>query len=313
MASSAAQTITFSGTVTVGGTKYTGVTLSGVLPAPAGTVTPVTPVTPVAPVTPVTPAGTVPYPAALASGHTLLEQYLPEDLYAWRYMPNSTVSVTNGSGVGENPDSPRNVAVTASGGLSVLQLGVTSAEDCGVIQSPGTYPTSSGVIETLIRFSGVTVGGSSVFPAWSSFWLYGAAWPAGGEIDSVETQFGNSYVSYHYGSGGGSTASTNPWDYSGKTVQLSPENSTSAPVAPNIVPGEWTYVTLAFGKNSAGDYYVDVYYNGTLYCTISGPYVTGDEMWVTAGTGFGAATLGSDQTPYDQPGNVEIQYVRVFS
>jgi hypothetical protein len=313
MASSAAQTITFSGTVTVGGTKYTGVTLSGVLPAPAGTVTPVTPVTPVAPVTPVTPAATVPYPAALATGHTLTEQYLPEDLYAWRYSPGTTTPVVNGSGVSENPDSPRNVSVTTSGGFSVLQLGVTSAEDCGVIQSPGTYPTSSGVVEALIRFSGVTVGGNECFAGWGSFWCFGPDWPQQGEIDAVETQYGNSYVSYHYGSGSSSQATTDPWTYAAKTVQLQPENSTSAPAAPNIVPGEWTYVTLAFGKNAAGDYQCEVFYNGVLYCTISGSYVTGSPMLIAAGTSFGAAVLGSNQSAYDQPGNIQIQYVRVFS
>jgi hypothetical protein len=96
-------------------------------------------------------------------------------------------------------------------------------------------------------------------------------------------------------------------------VQLTPENTTSAPVAPNIVPNEWTYVTLAFGKDASGDYKCDVYYNGVLYCTIAGSYVTGKPMFITAGTGFGGSVLGSSQTPYDQPGNIEIQYLRVFS
>lgn len=36
-------------------------------------------------------------------------------------------------------------------------------------------------------------------------------------------------------------------------------------------------------------------------------------MYITAGTGFGGSVLGSNQAPYDQPGNIEIQYVRVFS
>ena len=301
MASSAAQTITFGGTVTVGGIEYTGATGSFTLPAPAA---------PVTPVAPVTPSGTVPYPAALATGHTLLEQYLPEDLYAWRFEPNSTTPVTNGSGVSANPGSPRNVAVTADGGLSVLQLATKSAADCGVIQSPGPYPTSSGVVEALVKFSG---NGSGSFADWASFWMYGPQWPQQGEIDAVEAQYGNSYVSYHYGSGSSSQATTDPWAYPAKTVQLTPENTTSAPVAPNIVPNEWTYVTLAFGKDASGDYKCDVYYNGVLYCTIAGSYVTGKPMFITAGTGFGGSVLGSSQTPYDQPGNIEIQYLRVFS
>lgn len=299
MASAAAQTITFSGTMTVGGVKYTGVTGSFTLPAQA-------------PVTPPPPSGTVPYPAALAAGHTLLEQHLPADLYAWRFMPGTTTPVTNGSGVGENPESPRNVSVTADGGLSVLKLAATSTADCGIIQSPGKYTTASGVIEALVKFSGFTSANGHFFSDWSSFWLYSADWPAGGEIDAVETSYGNSQVSYHYGTTD-TVATTDPWTYATKKVQLQPKNTTAVPAAPNILPDAWTYVTLAFGKDPGGDYKCDVYYNGVLYCTISGPFVTGSPMFVTAGTGFGAGTLGSNQVPYDQPGSIEIQWVRVFS
>jgi hypothetical protein len=302
MAASAAQTITFSGTMTVAGVKYTGVNGSFSLPAQG-------PVTPPPPPS----SGTVPYPAALATGHALLEQHLPADLYAWRYMPGTTTPVTNGSGVSENPGSLRNVSVATGGGLSVIKLGTTNAGDCGIIQSPGKYPTSSGVIEALVKFSGFTSASGHFFSAWASFWLYGDNWPAGGEIDSVETQYGNSFVSYHYGSGSSSQATTDPWSYAAKTVQLSPKNSTTAPAAPNILPDAWTYVTLAFGKAASGDYKCDVYYNGTLYCTIAGAFVTGAPMWITAGTGFGGPVLGSSQTPFDQPGSIEIQYIRVFS
>lgn len=296
-AGAVAQTV--SGSVTVGGGSPLAVSASVTLPAAAAP-----------------SSGTVPYPAALATGHALLEEYLPEDLYAWRYQPGTTTPVTNGSGVTANPDSPRNVSVTTDGGLSVLELACTSSADCGVIQSPGTYPTSSGVVEALVKFSGFTYEGAEVFADWASFWMYGPDWPKQGEIDAVETQYGNSYVSYHYAattSASSDTATTGPWSYTGKTVQLQPDNTTAAPAAPNIVPGEWTYVDIAFGKNSGGGYYADVYYNGVLYCTISGPWVTGDPMYITADTEFGAPVLGSNQAPYDRAGSVEIQYVRVFS
>lgn len=259
------------------------------------------------------PSGTVPYPAALATGHALLNQYLPGDLFSWRFNPGTSTPVTNGSGITEDPGSPRNVSVTTDGGLSVLKLGVTSTADCGVIQSPGTYPTASGVIEALVKFSGFTNANGHFFASWGSLWLYGANWPAAGEIDAVETQYGNSFVSYHYGSGTSSVATTDPWTYAAKTVQLAPKNATSAPAAPNIVPDQWTHVTMAFGKDAAGDFKCDVYYEGKLYCTISGPFVTGQPMLVTAGTSFGGPVLGSNQAPYDQPGSVELQYIRVFS
>jgi len=312
MASGAAQSITFSGTVTVGGVKYAGATGTINLPAQAVAAPPVTPPVTSPPVTTPPASGTVPYPPALATGHALLEQYLPADLYAWRFQPGTTTPVVNGSGVSEDPASPRNVSVTTDGGLPVLQLACKSAADCGVIQSPGLYPTSSGVVEALVKFSGFEYEGAEVFAAWASFWLFGPEWPQQGEIDSVETQYGGSYVSYHYGTGGSSNATTDPWTYPAKTVQLQPKNTASVPAAPNILPNEWTYVTLAFGRNASG-YLCDTYYNGALYCTINGPYVTGDSMYITAGTGFGAATLGSSQAAYDQPATLELQYVRVFS
>jgi hypothetical protein len=275
----------------------------------------VDPVTPVAP-TPVIPppsSGTVPYPAALATGHALLNEYLPGDLYPWRYQPGTTMPVTNGSGVGEDPNSPRNVSVTTDGGLSVIRLGVTSAADCGIIQSPGKYPTASGVVETLIKFSGFAAASGRAFSDWASFWMYGGSdWPKSGEIDAVETSYGNSQVSYHYGTTD-TVATTDPWTYATKKVQLQPKNSTPVPVAPNILPDTWTHVTLAFGQDPAGNHKADIYYEGTLYCTIAGPYVTGMPMYITAGTGFGGPVLGSSQAPYDQPGNIEIQYIRVFS
>jgi hypothetical protein len=308
MAASTPQVIGISGTVTVGGVKYPGSTGSITLGAPATTVPPVTPPVTPPPVTTPPASGTVPFPAALATGHALLNQYLPADLYSWRFMPGTQTPPTNGSGVTEDPNSPRNVSVTTDGGLSVLRLGVTSTSDCGVIQSPGTYSTATGVVEALVKFSGFTSASGHFFAGWASLWMYGPDWPAQGEIDAVESQYGNSFVSYHYGSGSSSEATTDPWSYPAKTVQLSPENSTAAPVAPNIVPDAWTHVTLAFAKGKC-----DVYYNGTLYCTISGSYVTNQPMFVTAGISFGAGTLGASQAPYDQPGTLEVQYVRVFS
>jgi len=289
-------------TVDIGGTAYVLTLPMPLALTPAGgTVT-----TPPPPPPP--PAGTVPYPAALAAGHALLHEYLPNDLLPWRFQADGKTPVVNGSGVSENPASPRNVEVTADGGVSVLKLSTTNAGDCGVIQSPAKYPTSSGVIETLIKFSGLP-DGSGHFADWGSLWMYGDNWPANGEIDAVETSYGNSYVSYHYGTNGQNTeATTNPWTYLAKQVQLQPKNSTSVPAAPNILPDKWTYVTLAFGPGK-----VDVYYDGTLYCTIAGPYVTGAPMYITAGLAFGAPGLGGNQAPYDAPGSIEIQYVRVFS
>ena len=290
-----ALTVSFSGTVTVGGVTY---------PESAGSVTLGTPAPPAAP-------AAVPHPPALAAGHTLTAQYLPAGLYAWRFKPGTTVPATNGSGVTADPGSPRNVTVTTDGDLPVLRLSATSPADCGVIQSPGRYPTASGVIEALVKFSGITAG--TGFSCQSALWMYGDGWPAGGELDAVETKFGNSYVSYHYGTGTGSQVTTDPWTYPAKTAQLAPKNSTGAPAPPNIIPGQWTYVTLAFGRDATGNYRCEVFYNGTLYCTVAGPYVTGSPMFLTVSTSFSGPVPAAGQAPYDQPGTVDIQYVRIFS
>lgn len=288
--------------VEIGDTRYTLALPSPLQLTPAGPAAP--------PVTgPQPPAGTVPYPAALATGHELLSEYLPAELYTWRYQPGTTTPVVNGSGVSEDPASPRNVSVETDGGVSVLKLATTNTKDCGVIQSPGKYPTDSGVIEALVKFSG---DGKGNFADWASFWMYGDNWPAQGEIDAVETQYGNSYVGYHYGTTD-NEATTDPWTYATKKVQLQPKNSTTAPAAPNILPGTWTHVTIAFGQDASGNHKADVYYDGALYCSIVGPWVTGKPMYITAGTGFGGPVLGSSAAPYDVPGDVELQYVRVFS
>lgn len=310
---SASNPAVFTATVPATGSTSGTVKVSGSVTAGGGTAVPATATITLPGTTPPL-TGTAPYPAALATGHALLEQYLPADLYAWRYEPGTTTPVTNGSGVTENPASPRNVSVTTDGGLSVLRLATTTAADCGVIQSPGKYPTASGVIEALVKFSGVTNASGHFFADWASFWMYGDNWPAAGEVDAVETSYGESYVSYHYGTNGKDTEATDdPWTYSTKKVQLQPEVTAAVPAPPNILPDTWTHVTLAFGQDGAGNHEVDVYYEGVRYCTISGPYVTGDDMYITAGTAFGGPVLGSNQTPYDEPGSIEIQYVRVFS
>ncbi len=255
------------------------------------------------------PAAVVPYPAALAAGHPLVKEYLPADLLTWRYLPGTTTPVTNGGYPMSSAASPRHVSAAAG----VLTLACTNPDDCGVIQSPAKFPTASGVIEARVRFSG---NGAKAFADWSALWLYGDSWPANGEIDAVETQYGNSYVSYHYATGGGDTqASTDPWTYPVKKVQLSPENTAPLPVPPNIVPDAWTVVDIAFGRDAAAPnyYYADVYYNGALYCRIAGAYVTGAPMYLTAGAGYGAGTLGASQAPYDVPGNIQLSYIRVFA
>ena len=178
-------------------------------------------------------------------------------------MPGTQTPPTNGSGVTEDPSSPRNVSVTTDGGLSVLKLAVTSAADCGVIQSPGTYPTSSGVIEALVKFSGFTNASGHCFADWASLWLYGPTGQPAGRWTPSRPQYGNSFVCYHYGT---TERTPRPPPTRGPTPRRrssSPRRTARpSPAAPNILPDAWTYVTLAFGKDAGGNFKCDVYYNG---------------------------------------------------
>lgn len=237
-----------------------------------------------------------PLPAAL-SGHTrVTASYSAAELYEWRYYPGTTIPVDNGSGPCENSRSPRGVTLRSAG----VVLSATGSRECGNIQSPAKIPTASGVVQARVKFSGV--GSTARLADWAAMWLYGDNWPANGEIDAVEAQFGTSFVTYHYGTAARPlSASDEPAGW-GQAVQLTAQKGTK-----DITPG-WHTVDIAFARHEA-----DVYYDGRLYQRISGAYVTNKPMYLAFTTRYGAgAGLGPAQRPFDVPGSITIASVEVF-
>ncbi|HEY0937176.1 MAG TPA: glycoside hydrolase family 16 protein [Trebonia sp.] len=259
-------------------------------PRPSPTPTP--PPTPTTPSPSPTPTNPSPYPAALGRGHPFVQEVDPPALAAapWNDPTNNP---------GNCAPNPRQVSLNASG---YAELDTTGAvNNCTSIQSPQMMPSTSGyVYEADVYFS--------TFDDWPAFWMYGNNWPAGGEIDSVEAEYGVSFVSWHSAACSHATSSsvisTDPWSYACKT--------TVQPTGTDITAG-WHVVDIAF--TSSG---VQVYYDGSLYVTISESVTAGqtaDPMWLTFSEG--SCNSGGDNEcasgTSGPAGNVQVKYLRVFS
>jgi hypothetical protein len=195
--------------------------------------------------------------------------------------------------------------------------------DCGHIRSQYTVPTSGDVVEAKIWLpslgSPATFGGSG-YPAgtpidWASMWTDGANsangaenWPADTEVDAVETQYGTSYVSIHYGSlskSGGSTGiwTTEPKGWEGTGAIYATPNSG----VPNVQAG-WNVVDIEFTSTVA-----NIYYNGELYVTIPASVLSHKPAYLNCGI---SGPNGNDSN-YPKwpagPGTEDVQYVEVFS
>jgi hypothetical protein len=202
---------------------------------------------------------------------------------------------------GPGSNDPGNCVANTSeiqGNANNITLSTTGQPgDCTDVESPHTYPTTDGyVYESEIYFSN--------WEDWPAFWMYGNNWPSGGEIDAVEANFDNNYVSYHYGS------QSNP-------QQVSTYNGTIKPVSMNISPG-WHTIDISYGGCGSGCGTVAVWYDGTLYATVSGNFVVngpGDPNWLVYSEGS-----------CDQPNNgnvcapgakgvhgyIEVKWLRIF-
>jgi hypothetical protein len=231
----------------------------------------------------------VPYPAALAN-HPFGKQWNPGELASspWNSPVNSP---------GNCPANPAQVAVNSSGYAELSTNG--QAGNCVAIESPHTYPTADGyVYEADIYFS--------TWENWPSFWLYGNDWPQDGEIDGVEANYNQNYVTWHYGTDN-STIGTGPW--SGQVVK---------PTGANISPG-WHIIDIAFGGNR-----IQVFYDGYSYVTIPETLTgtTDDPMWIVFSTGScDQQTPGNPDGPNEcangtlgvgVSGNIQIKWLRAF-
>jgi hypothetical protein len=225
----------------------------------------------------------VPYPKALAN-HPFAKQWTGSELAAspWNDPTNDP---------GNCAPNPSQVSVNSSGYAELTTNG--DVGNCVSIESPHEYPTVDGyVYEADIYFS--------TWENWSSFWMYGNDWPQDGEIDSVEANLDNNYVTWHYGTNN-TTEGTGSWN-----------NTVLTPTGPNIAPG-WHIVDIAFGGNR-----IQVFYDGYSYLTLPETLTatTDDPMWITFSTGSCKAdgdneckngTLGIGVA-----GNIQIKYLRAF-
>jgi hypothetical protein len=195
--------------------------------------------------------------------------------------------------------------------------------DCAHVRSQNTVPTSGDVVEANIWLpslsSAQTFGGDS-YPAgtlidWASMWTDGANstngsenWPADTEVDAVETQYGTSYVSVHYGSVAKSGGSTGDWT----TEPQGWEAAGAIYATPNSgvpdVQGGWNVVDIEFTSTVA-----NIYFNGELYVTIPASVLSHKPAYLN----FGISGPNGSDSNYPKwpagPATEDVQYVKVFS
>jgi hypothetical protein len=199
--------------------------------------------------------------------------------------------------------------VMTTNGLPTTAAGA----DCAHIRSQFTVPTSGDVVEAKIWLPGSATG--STLLDWASMWTDGANgtngtenWPADTEVDAVETQYGASYVSTHYGSVSGSGGSTGDWTTEPQGWEPAGASyATTAPSVPDVQPG-WNVVDIEFTSTVA-----NIYYNGALYVTIPASTLTHLPAYLDFGiSGPNGGDSNSSQWPAG-PATEDVQYVKVFS
>jgi hypothetical protein len=219
-----------------------------------------------------------PLPAPL-TGYHLAKQFTGADIagVAWKRPVNNP---------GGCPPNPAAISLTKSGAASMRTSG--DAGDCVQAQSPHPYPTVPGYVYEASVYD-------SSFLDWGGYWTYASNWPAGGELDAVESLRGQSYVSYHYT--GNTTVSTVPWHRS------------LTPVGKDITTG-WHIVDVAYFAKK-----IEVFYDGHLYVTIAGSYITTAPAWIVFGDGScQSATYNVCASDADigVAGNFEVKWLRIF-
>jgi hypothetical protein len=215
---------------------------------------------------------------------------------------------SNAPGNCTNPHTSE-ISTNSSGDAVLTTSGATG--DCVDLESPHTYPTVDGyVYETFADFSNWT--------QWDSFWMYGSNWPTAGEIDATEGGDGINAISYHYEGAAGpaqmsSCNDTNNCDSSATPLTTEPKN-------PEISPG-WHTIDISYGTCGAGCGVIDVWYDGTLYGTVSGANILNggsqdDPYWITYSTGSCDSDNGdvcNSSNGGQTGGTVTIAWLRIFT
>jgi hypothetical protein len=200
---------------------------------------------------------------------------------------------------------------------------VANSTDCAHIRSQYTVPTSGDVVEAKIwlpSLSSATTFGGSSYPAgtlidWASMWTDGANstngsenWPADTEVDAVESQYGTSFVSVHYGSVAQSGGSTGDWTTEPKGWEAAGAIYATPNAGVADVQGGWNVVDIEFTSTVA-----NIYINGGLYITIPANVLSHKPAYLN----FGIAGPNGGDSNYPKwpagPATEDVQYVKVFS
>lgn len=249
---------------------------------------------------------TKPYASALSNYTTLAQSYTASQMISQNWAQDANDTQEGGSTC-----SLSNTTYD-SANTAVKLYTSASGKDCADIRSATTVPTKNAVIESKIYMPGSS---STSMLDWGSFWTDGANasgqenWPITGEVDAVETQFGQSYVSIHCGCMQDYNASTDsptevwttePSGWEDKDTTYAKGSGS------NIGPG-WTVVDIAFDSNGSAS----IYYNGTLYVTVPASALTWNtgHTYVVWGISAGYSTSGWPTGAAAE----EVQYLKVFT
>ena len=278
--------------------------VEGGTPVPTPTPTPTPP--------PTSSTGT-PYAPALSSYTTLAQSYSASDIIndGWAQDANNTNEGNTTCPVANTTYSSSLDAVV----LTTTGQPSTNTAACAHIRSQYTVPTSGDVVEAKIWLpslsSAQTFDGSS-YPAgtltdWATMWTDGAnstdgaeSWPADTEVDAVETQYGQNYLTDHYSTG---TWTTLPQGWAGAGATYATPN----PGVANVQPG-WNVVDIEFTSTVA-----NVYFNGALFITIPGSDLSHNPAYLNFGISGSNGNDPNNPTWPSGPGTEDVQYVKVFS
>jgi len=263
-----------------------------------------------------------PYASALSSYKTVAQSYVFGDPKNQQTMVAAWANYADQSQEGGNKCSTTNATYDAAN-LAAKLTTTGSGSSCAHLRAPVPSPTKNSVLESKILMPGSS---STSMLDWGSYWTDGAnqntsdpnagasneSWPKDGEVDAVETQYGQSYVSIHCGCRSDYNSSTNsstvwttePSGWEGSNV------SYVAPTGTNIGP-VWTTVDIEFKSDGS----VNIYYNGKLFTTVTasaGKTSSWNTGYMYATWGIGPPGASSSSWP-GGAGSEEVQYFKVFT
>jgi peptidoglycan hydrolase-like protein with peptidoglycan-binding domain len=245
----------------------------------------------------------LPYASALSSYSVLAQSYTASQMISGNWSTNANTTKEGGGTcpVANTTYDSANDAVKLSTNGTAANPGINT--DCGHIRSASGVSTNGTVVESKVWLPS---NSSGQLIDWASYWTDGVptggqSWPVTGELDAVETQYGVSYSSTHYGTNN-TTMSTTP---AGWGALPAPVNN----AANDAVPG-WNTVDIEFLTNWAG---ANVYINGKLYASFPASAIPHYSAYVNWGISGPDGSDPNHASWPSGPGYEEVQYLKVFT